>query len=197
MIRFPFYKADSCHDGFSLVEFIVIISIFAVIAGIGLFNFRGFQTDVSVSNLAHDLALTLHQAQTGGIAGLSQTNTITPEPIGFQINFDSGANAFEKKFVLFVDSASTFDGYIPGSDILLDTISIQTEDYISAIETSTDGANWISVGGQNVTIYFQRPFPEPRFLNLSDGYLRFTVTNTSGTITKYIVISKIGQIRIE
>lgn len=194
-------KHPVSHQAFSLVEFIVIISIFAVMAGVGLFNFRGFQSDVSVSNLAHDLALTLHQAQVGGIAGVSTSILSQPVgvPIGFEIKYDNGSQAFEHSFILFENPTLTFDYYeADPANRLLDTITIQSQDTISSIETSDDnGLTWTPY--QNtVVVYFQRPFPEPTFLNLGGAtLLRFTITNPDQTVKKSVIISKIGQIRIE
>ena len=45
--------------GFTLIEFVVIISIFAIMAGIALVNFAGFRSNVGSSTLAHDIALTI------------------------------------------------------------------------------------------------------------------------------------------
>ncbi|MBP6925793.1 MAG: type II secretion system protein, partial [Candidatus Pacebacteria bacterium] len=47
------HKKDSLSYvcGFTLIEFIVIISIFAIVASIALFNFSGFNSNISLSNL--------------------------------------------------------------------------------------------------------------------------------------------------
>jgi prepilin-type N-terminal cleavage/methylation domain-containing protein len=64
------------HKGFTLIEFVVIISIFAIMAGVALVNFSGFRSNVGLNNLAHDIALTIRQAQVFGWSTKTQNGVL-------------------------------------------------------------------------------------------------------------------------
>ena len=64
-------------EGFTLVEFIVIMAIFAVMVGVVLFNFTGFRSKITLDNLAQDIAISIRQIQTS--AGASISTTDSPE----------------------------------------------------------------------------------------------------------------------
>ncbi len=55
--------------GMTFIELIVVLGIFTVIAGTVLFNYRGFSTNVSLQNLAQEVALQLKRAQTNAVSG--------------------------------------------------------------------------------------------------------------------------------
>jgi prepilin-type N-terminal cleavage/methylation domain-containing protein len=53
--------------GFSLVELLVVVSIFLIITSVVLFNQNKFSSDISISNVAYSIALEIRQAQVSGI----------------------------------------------------------------------------------------------------------------------------------
>jgi prepilin-type N-terminal cleavage/methylation domain-containing protein len=141
------------HKGFTLIEFVVIISIFAIMAAVALFNFQGFRSNVAINNLSHDIALTLRQAQIFGWSSQTDTgNSIIPIPIivsngtgtlqryanGVYFPYDN--NKFENQFLLYTktDSTSGNEMYVPGisptiGDSINDTIKIQGDVHIMDI----------------------------------------------------------------
>lgn len=68
----PYLKKNN-EQGFSLIEFIVVLVIFSIMSGTSLFNFNKYQNNIEQTNIAQDIALTLRQAQVYGLSGSDQT----------------------------------------------------------------------------------------------------------------------------
>ena len=179
--------------GFTLIEFVVIISIFAIMAGIALINFAGFRSNVGSSTLAHDIALTIRQAQVFGWAtqtelgnnGVGETIQLdssgNPQRFadGVYFKYDSDTQRFSKDFILYVkgDATPSNEAYVDvlGTfDRTIDTIKIQGPNHISAIKYASnkndlllDSDKNIPLSGNQVggsfSIAFSRPRPEAMF----------------------------------
>ncbi len=86
--------------GFTLVELLVTISIFAILTGIVLFNQGKFNSTILLTNLAYDTALTIREAQTYGI-NIKEFGTSQFVPYG--VHFDISNTGNDKSFILFAD----------------------------------------------------------------------------------------------
>lgn len=187
--------------GFTLVEFIVIMGIFAIMVGVIIFNFNGFRSTVTLDNLAQDIALSVRQIQTSAGASLSGNGGPEAEVArGIYFSVD-GDGRYENKFVLFTDNNEngTFD---PGEEI--DTINIQTADKISGIFYGPDNiASAVNeLIGQPVGITFGRfktaaTFADPSGTVNTQGIIRIKVTSADGTQSRFISIAKIGQVSVQ
>ena len=180
------------HKGFTLIEFIVILSIFAIMAGVALVNFAGFRSNVGLNNLAHDIALTIRQAQVFGWASQSDNNNpnnidviqldpLTHNPVRFAdgayFKYDNGA--FADNFILYSknDSAATHEYYtdgLPVPDRIVDTIKIQGPNHISSIRSASQKSDLLlntqhqipqstSAVSDSFSVAFSRPHPEALF----------------------------------
>jgi prepilin-type N-terminal cleavage/methylation domain-containing protein len=194
------------HKGFTLIEFIVILSIFAIMAGVALVNFAGFRSNVGLNNLAHDIALTIRQAQVFGWASQSENNSssviqldpLTHNPVrfadGVYFNYDNGA--FADNFILYSknDSTVTHEYYTtnPLPDIIRDTIKIQGPNHISAIVSGASKSDLILPNHEipttgrisgSVSIAFSRPHPEALFFqdmqSITDGFIGIYISADS------------------
>lgn len=184
------------QQGFTLVEFVVIISIFAIIAAISLFNFSGFNSNISLSNLTHDIALVIRDAQVSGISGQSTNDPENPIPRGVYFEYNSG---FSSDIIIFDDFDE--DELYQSNTEEVDTITIQTADTIASIETGTSSANANScTNGGGVRIFFKRPDPNP-IVYCGNGspvsFARINVVASDGSDTRSIEIYPTGQINIE
>ena len=197
------------HKGFTLIEFIVILSIFAIMAGVALVNFAGFRSNVGLNNLAHDIALTIRQAQVFGWATQSDnTNPNNPHIIQFDPNTDNpyrfadgvyfkyDGSAFDDKFILYNknDSTPTSEYYVPGSDRDIDTIQIQGPNHISSIRSASRKIDLLLSPQHEIpqsnpevddsfSIAFSRPRPEAMFFkgvgSISDGFIGIYISADS------------------
>lgn len=196
------------HPAFSLVEFIVIISIFAIMAGIALFNYSGFNATVSVSNLAHDIALTIRQSQVYGIsaeAGVDDFNTGQISGVYFQAAPNGG---FDPTFIVYNDAhtpvelgASVLQSpveYIQGTDVVLDQVTITTNDRITDIATGSSMSS-LTVCQQDVVIAFMRPNPDA-YISCGGapnvGYAQIKIVSANGNNVQYVEVWPTGQIGV-
>jgi type II secretory pathway pseudopilin PulG len=106
-----------------MIELIVVLAIMAIMSSIIIFNYNGFNSNVSLENLSQDIALTIRKAQvmTMGIKGVTfgtSGNEVTQFP-GYGIHFElpptSNSSPFltnltkgtEKSFILFANLVNT------------------------------------------------------------------------------------------
>ena len=142
------YIREKGEKGFTLIEMVFVITIFAIMAAIVLFNFNGFGTATALDNLAQDIALKVVQAQkaatsgalTPGEDGLSEASAPS-----YGVHFQSGSaeTTDDQSFTYFADQ--NHDGFLsdisgspcPTSPIVgiecLSVSTITTGDYVSQI----------------------------------------------------------------
>lgn len=175
------------HTGFTLIEFVVIISIFAIMAGVALVNFAGFRSNVGLNNLAHDIALTIRQAQVFGwatqtdvvddIVQISDNGAGNPIRYADGVYFQNDNGVFSQEFILYKKNDPT-----PGAEYYLDTldnpvdrIAIQGPIRITAIRHAQeksdlllDTSKIIPQSGapvESLSVAFSRPHPEALFFS--------------------------------
>lgn len=167
--------------GFTLIEFIVIISIFAVMAAVALFNFKGFRSNVSLNNLAHDIALTIRQAQvsggstlsggTGGSIMLDTTPAANPIRRANGFHLGKSGSEFDRFFTLYQKTVLTDPfNFVQGVDTEIDTVKIQGPNRIDAIYSAPLKADLAidpsthrplaTTVVSDLSIAFSRPRPE-------------------------------------
>lgn len=205
-------KYKHASKGFSLVEFILILSIFSIMAGIALFNFKSFRSNAALENLAYDLALSIQNIQQSAASGISTATTGAPvgqlQGIQFTYNTGSTAGKFLPEFILFRDVDGN-QNFLSGTDVLIDKIKIQYGEYVEDIQfNNTSNFTGVASGPSNdLSILFRRPWLESYFFNLqsgsgvlmSDQYARITLASDmgNGIARKYIIISRAGQISVK
>ncbi len=200
---FPFYS----NSGFSLIEMVVVIGIFAVLSSVVFANYGDFNVKASLDNLTHQVALYVRQAQ---VYGISVSSTYS-EFKGYGVYF-SASSADQKTFIFFNDQNGN-GRYDPmsspcsgdPSDECVEKIKVQSGDYIYQIwanqKTLSPGTEL-----EAVHIVFTRPNPDARILgiNKSDGstfagqiadveiYLK-----SAREAVKRIVVWSTGQVAVE
>ncbi|MDB4984359.1 MAG: Pili subunit [Patescibacteria group bacterium] len=213
------------HKGFTLIEFIVIISIFAIMAAVALFNFQGFRSNVAINNLAHDVALTIRQAQVFGWSAQSGIDSGSQLPIdsnGKLLRYADGvyfpytAGAFDKQFILYtkVDTTAGNEAYVDNVDTINDTIKVAGAVHIvdirrgSFADLTLDPTHHIVSGipaAGPVSIAFSRPRPEAIFSTNGTPplgqYLAIYIASDSSNDPTYadhvVLISKFGEIEVQ
>jgi Tfp pilus assembly protein FimT len=91
--------------GFSFVELVISIAVFTAIASVMLINFSKLQGDVSLTNLAYDMALSIRQVQSYGVQ-------VRGRDLSGALSFDSGygvrfATDDYQSFLVFADEPLT------------------------------------------------------------------------------------------
>lgn len=222
----PFQKNNKtfCTKGFTLVEFILILSIFSIMAGVTMFNFNGFRSNVAMENLAYDVALSIQNIQQRAASGFNATTTgssvATGQFQGIQFTRATGGG-FNSEFIVFKDVVTQNQRYdASSSGELIDKIKIQYNEYVKKIDYNNTAS---CVSGttpitNDVAILFKRPWLDAYFYELPSGtgagtllnpntaqYLCITLATggtisdpcgTSGVSCKYVMISRAGQVSV-
>lgn len=148
--------------GFTLIELIVVIAIFLLISAIVMFNYKGFNSSVSVENLAQDIAINIRKAQVFSISttgtSIQGSQAFPSYGIHFALGGADPVHGTEKAFVLFADvptgtppkgdkiysnlSPDCNGATVPG-DECIEVLNITSSDKITAICDNTDPANQV------------------------------------------------------
>lgn len=90
------------HKGFSIIELVVSLGIFALLTGLVVGKYGNFNQSVLLTNLAYDIALTIHTAQSYGLSVRNaDPNSSSPSfEAAYGVNFNISRN---NQFIFFVD----------------------------------------------------------------------------------------------
>ncbi|MAZ41115.1 hypothetical protein CL654_03280 [bacterium] len=208
-LKKTFYK-----KGFSLVELVIVMGIFVVMAGLVLFNFSSFQSTRSLDATAQELATVVREAQIYGISVSNIPGSEIFPAYGLHVDYI----AAPRDVVLFAD----LDGdrvYDPGDGEEVSTFRIETPIDLYNICTSQTGEDTsIASNGfrcyrddtgtiineiNQITAVFERPDPEPYVYdnildplsNPSRAFARIDLIDDEG-FGKSIYVWKSGQIGV-
>lgn len=173
--------------GTTLLEIMVVISIFVVISGVTVFNYGQFNSSMSTQNLVDDIALSVRRAQSYaiGVRGVGE------EFIGgYGVHFSTKSlvankeyEGSNKSFVVFAEmgvgeAAKNFKYNYPSSysgcgtpvinNECLEVLKILSIDEISVIRLYGGNSTLLatlnsSTPNATLDILFYRPDPEPDF----------------------------------
>jgi prepilin-type N-terminal cleavage/methylation domain-containing protein len=83
------HNTSSLSKGFTIIEIIVVLGIFAVTSGIILFSYKSFRTNTTVTTVSQEIALTVRKAQAYSL-GLQANGVLANLPIkGYGVRFES------------------------------------------------------------------------------------------------------------
>ena len=200
--------------GFTMIELLVSISIFAFMTAFLVSKYGTFNQSVLLTNLAYDTALTVRSAQTFGL-NVQGTATSSPSVLGFNyaygVHFDP---AKPTQFILFVDLCGTnkFEtGASCSNNALLtlgataeiqSTYSFRQGFTIKSICAGTGSGSCVAISSPYaLDVIFKRPNPDAIIQNTTNGatnpaqYAKVVMTATDGSI-KAIVVQSTGQIAV-
>lgn len=217
-MRLHSFSYKTHEHAFTFVELIVIISIFAVMSAVALFNFQGFRDTTELNNLALDVALEIKTAQTLGVSSFADdTNTSNVKQV-FTVLFDHAGGGFVNAFRTYREVSGAiqptgygvFDG--PSETPYIFRESQLLGGYIDTIEVcDSGGCNALT---NPVSISFERPDPEPVITapggtcnqaqpagyanGRCDGTLRIHIVATDDPNKELVVmVEPSGQIHVE
>jgi prepilin-type N-terminal cleavage/methylation domain-containing protein len=196
-------KKPNTQAGMTYVELIVVLSIFAIMSSIVLFNYNGFQAKVDIKNLANDIALQVVQAQKSAMAGelppaLQMPYVSSNWKPSYGVYFDSKNPT---SFIYFVDLGQTksYDGgtICPGNDCL-DQLNINKGNKISQIIAFYPSSQ---TSLQDLSVTFTRPDSGATLTSVGAGlgnvsYVQVNITSSDSTTSANVQIYPSGRIQI-
>jgi prepilin-type N-terminal cleavage/methylation domain-containing protein len=220
-----FFKLKNKNSGFTLIEMAVVLSIFAIISSLVIFNYSDFRSSVSLDNLSQDIALSVRRAQSyaTSVQGSNDINAGLVFP-GYGMHFSTTAGpAFSggpKSFIFFADLAGgpissglpVYDesnttrscGYstLTAGNECIEEVAINSTDFISELCAYVGTTS--SCGG-TLDIVFTRPQPDASICYVPIGLSSCSSNVSSATIkvtslggaSKKIKVWNTGQISIE
>jgi prepilin-type N-terminal cleavage/methylation domain-containing protein len=192
--------------GFTLIELIISISIFAFMTILLMAKYGNFSNGVLVTNMAYDVALTVRQAQSFGLnvkesigyPCLSSDGSFRDTfQCSYGVHFNSNAAA-HSQFVFFVDSGDPNSGSIVGQfdlgDHIMNTYQIKKGGYIDKL--CVDSTCGSTVG--TLDVMYKRPNPNAIIKSGSIPYTYAEIQlKTPDGSSKKVVVRQSGQISIE
>lgn len=186
--------------GFSLIEMMVVTSIFVIITGVVLASNSRFGGAVVLENMAYDVALSVRHAQLYGIAvrrfGPTDFN------VGYGIHFSNPTT-----YQLFADSLEgngIYDCPNQQSCELVETTTIVGGHQISDLCTRSSGSDDFTCGKSSIDILFKRPEPDAYILASTGGILDGVLYDAARIVltsprdqTKIVNVERTGQIAVQ
>jgi prepilin-type N-terminal cleavage/methylation domain-containing protein len=194
-------KSPIYRSGFTLVELVVSIAIFAIMTALVVAKYGNFNNSLLLTNLAYDVAGTIRTAQTYGLSVRSTDTGVLPPAYGVFFNYlTSGASGLCKsvdsaRFYLFADTG-TEDYECGTGDSVINEYLLKNGTKISGlcIGSSSSACNTTP---NYLSISFKRPNPDALIMTgaADYGYARITLQSASGD-TRMVSVYKNGQISV-
>lgn len=184
--------------GFTLVEMIVSLSIFALITTVVLARYRDFNGGIILSNLAYEIAITVRQAQVYGLSVKDASASNFNVRYGIHLAYPTN-----NSFFMFADTDG--NGQYSGSSEIVETISpLQGNTIDNFCAQPLSGQAECGSGTPTtlswLDIAFLRPNPDALFRSSSgNSYQSATITVKSPRTgaTRTITIRATGQISVQ
>lgn len=186
--------------GFSLLELLVVISIFTIITTIALFNQGQLNSNVLLTNLAYDVALTVREVQSYGV-GVKYSDIGSGADGGYGIYM----NILEPDIITVFQDGDANGIFGLDEEIKTYQFSNQRGNKIAelcAIGVTPGGPICVGSGESvsSMSITFKRPDPEANFYGGRDtftGPAYIVLKSQDGTNCRAFVVEASGQIRVE
>jgi type II secretory pathway pseudopilin PulG len=191
-------------SGFTIVELVVSIGIFAMMSALLLAKYGNFNQGVILTNLAYDVALTIRNAQSYGLNVKSATRVTNDfsKPFGVRLSCDTTtttiqANGADNTYFIFYSDTNTNGIYDSGDGV------ISTTFYTRGARTgpiyTTDDPGVCDPASRYVDIVFKRPDPNA-IIKVNGGAtalsnIYITVKALDGS-TRKILVNSNGQISV-
>lgn len=194
-------NSNNCtNSGFTLVELLIVLGVFAVLTAVILSNYRTYNTNAVFANASENIVLALRQAQvygSGSKAGSGACGGMTVFDCSYGVYFVQGANGVK----VFADTNNN-RVYNSGEEIGLESTAVTWASTISITNLLCDGLS-CSTGAASVT--FRRPNPTAfiadvaPYATTTSAYtsISIAVTDANTGRTATTTITKAGQISIQ
>jgi prepilin-type N-terminal cleavage/methylation domain-containing protein len=198
------------NSGFTLVEMLVVISIFIIVTATLLANLPAFRNKTALDLVAQEVAITIRQAQVFGVGTRSFTGDTFPS---HGVYFDKSVS---DSFVLFADLDPDGNGpngqYDPGDgcggsstecrEQFIFKGGVELSDLLGCTggsPTDTCGASPASL--DLLTVVFRRPEPGAKFVTVpaqqAYNQIQVVIASTQDGATRNIGVWLTGHIYVE
>lgn len=186
---------NTSQRGFSVVELLVSVSIFALITTAVIVSQNAFGEKMQLNNLAYEVALSIRQAQVYGTSVRSIGGT---SDVAYGVHF---SDATPRSYILFADTNRN-GVYESGTDTDVESYTLQKGNHIAEFCVWDGGTpNCSGSGGDHVDISFERPNPAAIITSSlfagNDAYARARITVRSPKgYTRIVEVYQSGQITV-
>lgn len=212
--------------GFTLVELMVVVGIFAFMSALILANYPRFNAQIILENTAHEVALEVRQAQSFGL-GVRESSRGSAEYPAYGVYIPEIDGASENKMHVYlyadIDDNQRYEGgsCVPGAGECVEVLTLRNH-YIAAlcgdIKTtfsstepfrtrdeviSFSAAHPSACDKDSIDILFTRPNPDAALRSFINGGsetehndIEIIVSTSQGDVRTVIVWST-GQITVE
>ncbi len=203
-------KQSHFEKGFTLVELVVSLAIFAFMTIFLIAKYGTFNQSVLLTNLAYDVALNIRTAQSYGLNVKSvPSSTGAPASDVFKypygVHFDKNVSGSppppppqNNKFVFFADTGPVTDYMYTDMDTTIATYNIKRGGVVVNL-CSGSGPGEQCQTRNTLDITFKRPDPnaiiKADYSPTSYPYAEITLKATDGG-TKRVIVRSTGQIQI-
>jgi prepilin-type N-terminal cleavage/methylation domain-containing protein len=208
------------NAGVTLIEMMVVIAIVAIVSSVVMFNYTKFTTNVSVRNLAQDIALSIRKAQTYATSvqalGSGSTDLYKTYGVVFSLAAPSTniATPTKKRFIIFADvnENGKYDqqnqavcGTPTATNECLEGYGISSADTITKICSSGISGTCTTDAGRTALLEFCRPAPDAAIYVNDDGvagcangvsYAEIVIQSAKG-LEQRIQLWNTGQISVK
>ncbi len=199
----PILIKNKRKGGFTLIELLIVIAIFTIITTVALFDQGRLNSNVLLTNLAYDVALTVREAQSYGVGVKYSASGVESGGYGVYMKANN-----PETIIVFHDA---------NANGLYDEVEKEKEyqflnqrgNHIEELCGVDSGSDWSPSGickigkkaDTDMNITFKRPDPEANFR--ADGPYVFSgpayivLMSQDKTNCRAVVIEGSGQIRVE
>lgn len=186
--------------GFTLLELLIVLMIFTVVTALFIANYRRFGNNVTLSNVADEVALSIREMQTYGLA--SKESVIGGDDFkqAFGMNIAAGQVSSYLLFVDKVEADRKFDSGEMVSQYRLPADITFSQRCTFNDNTETNVTNAI----QDIT--FKRPDPDAKIYSYASASQQASATTYSSirmclksgqnSKEKTVLVSQAGQIEV-
>lgn len=189
--------------GFTIVELIVSIAIFAVMTALVIAKYGTFNQSTLLTNIAYDMALTIRTAQTYGLSVKSTSSSVNDFGSAYGIHFSNNSN---NTFTFFADTitGSGLYKYNDGEAITKYTLTQGVTIDSICLGSELNDCTKLNSEYDSLDIVYKRPNPNAIFnvtsidaLTLENSPTAFIELKSSdGTNKVAVYIRKNGQISV-
>jgi prepilin-type N-terminal cleavage/methylation domain-containing protein len=189
-------KAFSNNKGFSIIEFVVVSSIIAIISSIVFPNWNSIRQDILLQREAYKVAQDIRRTLEMSLSAQEVTCSIgSPKVNGYLIYFKEG----ESNYSLYVDGGDDegLGDADPNKNCHIGQVGLDENVKIENISTGA------STGIDEVQILFIPPNPEVKFFSgggveRTEGFVKITLSIKGDNNKKRnIVVNKAGLVYVE